>query len=123
MMTIANLMFLTLLACQTQGIENIDNAQLQALLKDEEVQLVDVRTPEEWSYGQIEGAEKIDFYDPEFLTKLEEFDKDKPLVLYCAAGGRSAQAASKLQNTGFKKIYNLSGGFRGWSAAGLPTVK
>jgi len=92
-------------------------------MKDEDLQLVDVRTPEEWSFGIIEGATKIDYYDPEFAAKFDQLDKAKPLAIYCAAGGRSAQAAAKLQTAGFKEIYDLGRGFRGWKAAGLPSVK
>ncbi|MEM9328966.1 MAG: rhodanese-like domain-containing protein [Bacteroidota bacterium] len=103
--------------------EVIENSKLQELLKSDGVQLIDVRTPEEWSYGIIEGATKIDYYDPDFMQKVSELQKDQPVVLYCAAGGRSHQAANRLKEAGFQEIYDLGGGFRGWVAEGLPSVK
>ena len=50
-------------------------------------------------------------------------DKKKPVYVYCAVGGRSAKASKVLQESGFKTVYNLLGGFNGWTAAGLPSVK
>lgn len=92
-------------------------------MKKEGVQIVDVRTPQEVSFGIIEGAKTIDFYDPKFADKISALDKTKPIIVYCAVGGRSASAASKLENLGFKEIYDLKGGYRGWQGAGFPTVK
>ena len=111
-----------ILACQQTGTsEAITNEELMELLKDPDVQLIDVRTPSEWSGGIIPNARKINYRDSDFLQQMEQsLDKDKPLVVYCAAGGRSAKAAKKLSDSGFKKIYDLEVGFSGWKAAGMP---
>lgn len=113
---------LLILACQQPGdAQVITNEELMELLNDPKVQLVDVRTPGEWSGGIIPNAKKINYRDSDFLQQMEQsLDKDKPLVVYCAAGGRSAGAAKKLKELGFKKIYDLGVGFRGWKAAGMP---
>ena len=110
-----------LMACQqTSTSKVITNEELMELLKETEVQLVDVRTPGEWSGGIIHNAKKINYRDANLLEQMNQLDKDKPVVLYCAAGGRSAGAAEKIKTLGFKAIYDLGEGFRGWKAAGMP---
>lgn len=108
---------------EAQRITVVSNEQLVELLKNEEVQLVDVRTPEEISYGKIQNAKHIDYYDPQFVTKAGDLDKEKPVIVYCAAGSRSAQSAARLKELDFKKIYDLKGGFRAWKAEGYPVIK
>lgn len=108
---------------QAQNYTKVDNAKLEQLMDNPELQLVDVRTPEEVAAGYISGAEHIDIYDPKFVDKASQLDKDKPVAVYCAVGGRSANAGRKLQELGFKEIYDLAGGYRGWIGAGKPTVK
>ena len=86
-----------------------------AKISTKEVQLLDVRTPQEQQQGFIEGAILINFFDTDFVTKVStRFNKNKPLYIYCAAGGRSNKAATKLLATGFDAIYDLSGGYRSW---------
>ncbi|MCB9293195.1 MAG: rhodanese-like domain-containing protein [Lewinellaceae bacterium] len=78
-------------------------------------QLLDVRTPKEYQEGHIEGAVNINFYDDDFLQQLEkQLDKDKPVLLYCRSGRRSANAAKQMQELGFKEVYDLKGGFLQW---------
>ena len=80
-----------------------------------EIQLLDVRTPQEYQQGYIEGAVLINFFDPDFVTKVStRFDKNKPLYIYCAVGGRSNKAAKKLISVGFESVYDLKGGFTKW---------
>ncbi len=80
-----------------------------------EVQLVDVRRPNEHREGHIEGALNIDFLEDGFAKKMErQLDKDKPVMLYCRSGRRSAAAARELEALGFKEIYDLEGGFLNW---------
>lgn len=88
----------------------------------ETAQLVDVRTPGEWSEGIMEGAIMFDFYEDDFQKNLETLDKDKPVAVYCKVGGRSGQAMAKLNELGFKEVYNLDGGMDAWKSAGKPTV-
>ena len=79
------------------------------------IQLLDVRTPQEYQQGYIEGAVLINFFDSDFVTKVSSrFDKNKPLYIYCAVGGRSNKAAKKLIADGFDSIYDLKGGFTKW---------
>jgi rhodanese-related sulfurtransferase len=73
-------------------------------------QLLDVRTPQEWESGKIASSNCININDAGFKQQIEKLDKNKPVFVYCAAGGRSSKAAPILQQAGFKYIYNLTGG-------------
>ena len=106
-----------------QEITKITNEELTELIKKPEVQLVDIRTPGEWSSGVISGARLIDFYHPDFVKQVGKLDKQKPVVLYCAVGGRSAVAAEKLRKLGFETVYDLTGGVRHWRMDGNELVK
>lgn len=75
------------------------------------VQLIDVRTPEEFEAGHIENALNIDFFSEQFNADFEKLDKEKPIYIYCKSGNRSGQAAKKLAVMGFEMIYDLKGGF------------
>ncbi len=93
------------------------------LAMDNTAIVLDVRTPQEYAKGHLPNATTINFFDTDFKEKVNKLDKTKPVYVYCAVGGRSAKATKILQESGFKKVYNLLGGFNGWSAAGLPSVK
>lgn len=73
--------------------------------------LVDVRTPEEFGQGHLEGAVNIDWFDPAFARQWENVDRDRPVYVYCKVGGRSSKAATLLDSLGFKHVVNLSGGY------------
>lgn len=76
----------------------------------DEVNLIDVRTPAEYSAGHFEGAINVNFFDRDFVIQMEAYDKEAPLYLYCRSGMRSFSAAKKLAKAGFKEIYDLKGG-------------
>lgn len=118
-------------ACQTQTDSSNDKQALtqqvapyqdlsvgafKAKLSDPEIILMDVRTPEETADGKIEGAMELDFRSPDFAQKLDELDKEKTYLIYCRSGNRSGQACDMMAKKGFKKLYNLDGGFMAWSS-------
>jgi len=122
------LLVLSSISCTQTAVQaqsgKLNATEFESLLsKDKTVQLVDVRTPEEYAAGHIEGARLIDFYDTDFATRIGKLDKSKPVMVYCAAGGRSASAAEQLNKMGFKKVYDLTGGMRAWRAAGKKAVQ
>ncbi|WP_035479173.1 rhodanese-like domain-containing protein [Gelidibacter mesophilus] len=92
--------------------------EMQALMELEDVQLVDVRTPKERQDGFIKNSQNIDFNSPTFDEDILKLDKNKPVILYCRSGGRSAKCAEKLREAGFVKIYDLQGGITQWSFKG-----
>jgi len=83
----------------------------------DDVQLLDVRTPEEFAEGAIRNAVNINFYGDDFDAQLTKLDKKKPVMVYCQAGapeGRSGQTMAKLKELGFQTVYELEGGYLGW---------
>ncbi|MDP2060927.1 MAG: rhodanese-like domain-containing protein [Flavobacteriaceae bacterium] len=88
-----------------------------------QVQLIDVRTPEEYEAGHLINSENLNFFDENFEAELDKLDKNAPVCVYCKSGGRSTKAAELLKKKGFKAIYNLDGGIMGWEKDGLPIDK
>jgi len=91
--------------------------QEQFLAAGASYQLIDVRTPEEFASGHINGAVNIPVQ--ELAQRMGEIQKDQPVVLYCRSGNRSAQAATILDQAGYTGVYDL-GGVIAWQQAGLP---
>ena len=87
----------------------------------ENIQILDVRTPGEFFSGHIKNALQADWNDmKEFELRLAFIDKNKPVYVYCLAGGRSAAAADKMRKMGFANVYELTGGTNAWRAANKP---
>ena len=103
----------------------IDAGQTEAMLQaDSTIQLIDVRTPAEWQQtGTLEGARRINFNGSDFKLQVAELDKNKPVIVYCAAGGRSPRAAAMLSKMGFQKVFDYAGGMNDWKAKGKKTVR
>lgn len=93
--------------------------EMKTLVDQKDVQVVDVRTPEEYSEGFIAHSQNIDFNSPTFDEDIQKLDKTKPVLLYCKSGGRSAKCAVKLQEAGFVKIFDLEGGITKWKFKGF----
>ncbi|MDF0707874.1 rhodanese-like domain-containing protein [Flagellimonas okinawensis] len=112
------LFFMGVVSCQSQqgnAIKRIDKQTLKEDVIGKDVQLLDVRTPGEYKAGHIEGAVNFDLSKPSnFLKQLEELDKDRPVYLYCLVGSRSDYAAKVLEEQGFTKIFDYSGGYADW---------
>ena len=87
------------------------------------IQLIDVRTPEEFAEGHLENAKNMNYYDDDFKQQLSVLDKNQKVYVYCKKGGRSSSAAELLSEMGFTEIYDLEGGMDNWKDKGLKTVK
>lgn len=83
-----------------------------------DIQIVDVRTPDEFKGGHLKNAFNIDYRNAEFTSQVDALDKSKPTYVYCLSGGRSASAASQMEKMGFIEVYNMEGGMLKWNAAG-----
>lgn len=87
------------------------------------VQILDVRTREEWKEGHLKGATLATVTEDGFLKKAKDaLDPKKPVLVYCRSGGRSAKAAKQLREAGFT-VYDLAGGITAWQKAGKPVIK
>jgi molybdopterin/thiamine biosynthesis adenylyltransferase/rhodanese-related sulfurtransferase len=111
-----------LLAQVKREIEEIDAAETRTLLDSPEPPvLVDVRESEEWAEGHIPGAVHVPRSWLESRIEQAAPDKAKPVVLYCAAGARSAFAAKSLEELGYENVSSLAGGYTDWKRNGYPT--
>ncbi len=87
------------------------------------LQIIDVRTPEEFAEGHLDGAQMIDFYEGDFITRISELDRSQPYLVYCRSGNRSGQTRELMEELGFTDVRDVDGGIAAWTAAGLPVVR
>lgn len=118
------LSFLCLLFISCKGqqkeIKKIEPKEFSEKLQSEkQPQLIDVRTPKEFSDQHLDNAININWNGDDFDKKVAELDKSKPVFVYCLSGGRSSKASGKLAELGFKEIYEMDGGIVKWNASGL----
>ena len=93
---------------------NMEVERFAEYLTNDSVQLLDVRTPEEYAEGHIAGSRNINVFDSDFIDEAEKtLDKSKPVAVYCRSGKRSADAARELSDIGFN-VVNLEGGIHAW---------
>lgn len=111
------------LTCNGQTSKKIESLAPEAFAKKiketPNAQILDVRTPEEFASEHIDIAVNINWLADDFVTNTKKLDLSKPVFVYCKSGARSAKAAVKLEELGFKKIYQLEGGILKWNSAGL----
>jgi len=98
----------------TPVINEITTSDFKSLSSVEDIQLIDVRTIEEYNSGYIGGALNIDFYKSSFIDSINVLDKSKTTVVYCKSGNRSSKSALMMKSLGFKNVYNLKEGMNGW---------
>jgi len=108
----------TMLAQKTT-YKNESPVDFQKMMAKKKGVLIDLRTPDEIKKGKIKGATEIDFLAVDFEREADKLDKKKTYYVYCAGGGRSADAAEILTKKGFKNVVNLTGGFSAWKKANL----
>lgn len=97
------------------GVIKVLPKDLNDILNNKDIQLVDVRTSKEFRGGHIAGSININFFSTNFRSLIEKrLDKEKPVYIYCRSGKRSAKSVKVFKTLGFKKIYDLKGGFLSW---------
>jgi phage shock protein E len=101
---------------------SVDDAAATIAAAPDDLVILDVRTPEEFNEGHIDGAVMIDFYRDDFSAQLAELDPDVRYVLYCRSGNRSGQTTAIMEELGFQSVQDVDGGSLAWQAAGLPLV-
>ena len=110
-------------ACAQQNFENVDVQGFAKLLTDTSVIVLDVRTSSEYAEGHIQNSILIDQGQSDFVEKAKAtLPLDKKIAVYCRSGRRSANAASRLAEVGYKCV-NLKGGIMAWRAANMPITK
>jgi thioredoxin len=108
-------------SCNSQtAVQTIDVASYSKKINETpNAQILDVRTPEEYTSGHIENSDNVNWLSDSFVARTDKYDKTKPVYVYCKSGGRSLKASEKLAELGFTTVYNLDGGMMKWEAAGL----
>ena len=108
--------------CGQQTYENTDVQGFAELIADSTVVILDVRTSTEFAEGHIQGAILIDQGQDDFVEKAKAtLPTEKTIAIYCRTGRRSANAAGKLADVGYKCV-NLKGGIVAWKEAGKPVI-
>lgn len=122
------LIVMTTCAMQASGCTHNDNivsvsaSEFEKEIKSDTVQLVDVRTPQEYAEGHINGALNINVQSDDFKDMTQRnLSKDSTVLVYCRSGRRSLDAAEILTSFGYK-VVNLKGGIIEWKENGLPVV-
>ncbi|MDE6770081.1 MAG: rhodanese-like domain-containing protein, partial [Muribaculaceae bacterium] len=104
-------------------LETVSPDVFEKGLEKGNVQLLDVRSAEEYAEGHLRDALNIDVQEPDFQAEAtSQLEKDKPVYVYCRSGRRSLLAGSMLAKDGYT-VVDLDGGILGWEKAGLPVVK
>lgn len=113
-----SLLVVSCLNQKQEGVVVASPEDFQEKIVSSDVKLIDVRTHSEFSEGHIANATNIDVLQSDFKDKVANLDKEKPVLVYCKKGGRSAKAATILKEMGFKEITDLEGGFISWTKSG-----
>jgi len=105
------------------AFSNVNVDEFQTYIADASVQLLDVRSQDEYDDGHIAGATLVDVNDSTFVERaVAVLDKKRPVAVYCRSGRRSARAALLLCEQGYQ-VTNLAGGIIAWKDAGKALVK
>ena len=109
-------------ACGQQNFENAEVQEFAELIADSNVVVLDVRTAAEFAEGHIQGAILIDQGQSDFMEKAKAtLPAGKTIAVYCRSGRRSANAAGRLADAGYKCV-NLKGGIIAWKKANMPVI-
>ena len=113
-------------SCLDAGSSNVEMVTAkqvyEAVYGEDSLQIVDVRTPEEYDVSHLKNAQNICVTSDDFKEQVAKLDKEKPVYVYCKKGGRSAKAATILKEMGFTEVYDLQGGMMSWEEEGLETI-
>jgi rhodanese-related sulfurtransferase len=122
-----NVFFLVLLpfvtACSGQNVASskVAPADFEKGIGNSNVQVLDVRTAGEFNTGHIKNALLADWNNQQqFTDRVQYVDKDKPVYIYCLAGGRSAAAAEWMRKNGYQNVIELHGGINAWKKENKP---
>ena len=103
----------------TAKFESVSPLEAKKLIETcPDLQLIDVRSPQEYQSGALPDSRLIPFWD--FTKGRYELAKDKPILLVCAVGGRSLAVGQLLASQGYREVYNLRGGLDAWVSQRVP---
>ena len=97
----------------TKGFDSVDATRFAEVIENEQVLIIDTRTPAEFNEGHIPGAVNIDIDGEKFAAKVAELDKSRPVAVYCRGGRRSKEAAEHMVSCGLE-VTELAEGILSW---------
>jgi rhodanese-related sulfurtransferase len=103
-------------------IVNVSAVEAQEVLKQKDIVILDIRTPQEFRASRISGAININFYDPSFPDELNKLDRNKTYFVYCRSGNRTGQSMRLFSQLGFKNIFHLQRGIVDWTRSGYKMI-
>ncbi len=117
------LLLFSVVSCKSQSSASHDihygPQEFEKGLQSDKVQILDVRKASEFKTGHLKNALQADWTNKEqFFERIKYVDKDRPVYIYCLAGGRSSAAAAWMRNNGYKTVIELNGGINAWKNAG-----
>jgi len=104
-------------------IEKVNPKEYLKRMNSIKVQLVDIRTHEEFKQGHIENADNMNVLDSSFIKQITKYQKDIPVYVYCTAGGKRSEDAAKILKENGHNVVNLEGGIIEWTKSGNKVVK
>ncbi len=109
---------------EATGLRTVAASDAEAVIAagGDDLLVLDIRTPEEFAEGHIDGALNIDFYAPDFGDRLAELDPDARYVMYCRSDNRTGQTMPMLEELGFADVAEVDGGVLAWAEVGLALV-
>ena len=111
-------------SCAIGQITNdIDIDEFRKKMVSEKYVLVDVRTEKEFDDGHIEDALNIDYFSATFSDEISNIGLENPVLVYCRSGNRSGKSMRIMSDLGFKEVYNLIGGIKGWKEKNNRLIK
>lgn len=108
---------------KTEVIKDINSNEAEELINDNNVIIIDVRTPQEFANGHIKDARNINVADKNFSSRIDNLDKNDTYLIYCRTGSRSRYAVNMMEKLNFKTIYHLKNGISEWAKEGNPIRK
>ena len=102
--------------------KRVDAAMFSSVVATPGITIIDVRTPEEFAQGHIEGAINYNVEGPDFANQIMGLDPAGVYAVYCRSGNRSQPAVAQLSSVGINSIFELEPGIIGWESAGFPLV-
>ena len=121
-MAVIGVLLLAACGSTSSAISTVDPQSFLSTASQPGVTVLDVRTPDEYASGHLEGAVNMNVEGSDFSTQIATLDKTGTVAVYCHSGRRSAMAADELASAGFTAIVNLKGGIADLQAAGAPIV-
>jgi rhodanese-related sulfurtransferase len=104
-------------------LDNLRPEAFRERMARDDVQLLDVRTPEEYARGHLPGARNLDYLGEDFLDTMEALPPEPVYLVYCCTGRRSVRSCTLMRNVGFRRVFHFDGGLLAWEEVFEPVAE